>query len=683
MSDATTTNLDGLNDPLVQTTAAAAQEGTDTEEQQGLDLSGASALAGESPPASSTPTIVVRPIDGASTHAEHPDWGAVDQELLRLGPADFEDGIGEMVTDRPEAREVSNAIAAQSEDMPNEIGASDFLWAWGQFIDHDLDLTEAGNLEAAPIPVPLGDPWFDPSGQGDVEIPFTRVTPEEGSGIDSPRAYHNEITAYLDASMVYGSDPATAAALRGEGGLLLLDEAGLLPRTDEGDVLAGDVRAAENVALTSLHTLFAREHNRWVGELKEAHPELGDDELYHAARMRVEAEIQAITYNEFLPIIVGEGAIAAYEGYDPSVNPGISIEFSTAAFRFGHSLLSPTIERLEEDGATVAAGDLALRDAFFNPDQIADNGGIDPILRGLGSGVAQELDNLIVDDVRNFLFGPPGAGGLDLASLNIQRGRDLGVPSYNDLREALGLTRAEDFSDITTDTALAAQLALIYGDIGSVDAWVGGLAEDPFAGGMMGETFSLVLIDQFERVRDGDPLFSQAGHMEERDVEALWDTRLSDIIERNSDVGTMQDDAFFAYDRLGGDNGKNKLLGDADSDLLLGFAGRDKLNGKAGDDQLAGGSGNDNMKGGGGNDVLEGGDGRDTFAFTMKSGFDRVADFESGDRVVIKGAGKNFDLDQALTQEGDDVLLRLSAKSEVLFEEIDRDSLAADAFVFV
>ncbi len=148
------------------------------------------------------------------------------------------------------------------------------------------------------------------------------------------------------------------------------------------------------------------------------------------------------------------------------------------------------------------------------------------------------------------------------------------MPSYNDLREALGLARADDFSDITSNAALAAELELLYGDVDSVDAWVGGLAEDRFGDGMMGETFALVIIDQFERVRDGDPFFSQAGGLKDREVDALWDTKLSDIIERNSDVGTVQDDVLLAYDRIGGDDGKNKLTGDSDRDLLLGLGGR-------------------------------------------------------------------------------------------------------------
>ena len=77
-----------------------------------------------------------------------------------------------------------------------------------------------------------------------------------------------------------------------------------------------------------------------------------------------------------------------------------------------------------------------------------------------------------IEDVRSFLFGPPGAGGFDLAALNIQRGRDMGVASYNNLREAMGLKRAEAFSDITSDADLAARLKALYGDTDLVDAWV-------------------------------------------------------------------------------------------------------------------------------------------------------------------------------------------------------------------
>jgi len=157
-----------------------------------------------------------------------------------------------------------------------------------------------------------------------------------------------------------------------------------------------------------------------------------------------------VTYKEFLPLLLGDNALEAYEGYDASVNAGIANEFSTAAYRFGHTMLSPQLLQVGDDGTTEA---IALRSAFFNP-TLATESGIDSLLKGLASQVAQEVDNLVVDDVRNFLFGPPGSGGFDLASLNIQRGRDHGLASYNNVREALGLGAIADISEITSNEAL-------------------------------------------------------------------------------------------------------------------------------------------------------------------------------------------------------------------------------------
>ena len=600
--------------------------------------------------------IVTRSIDGNGTNPDYPDWGAVEQTLLRLGPASYADGIGEMVGDRPNPREISNAVVQQTEDVPNSFGVSDLFWAWGQFIDHDLSLTEGGDTEFAPIVVPADDPVFSGSAEGPAIVPFNRAHPVEGSGEDGPREYANEITAFLDASMVYGSHAELAASLPGEGAYLHMADSGLLETTGN-EVLAGEVRAAENVALTSLHTLFAREHNRWVEKLSAEHPEWTDDQLFDAARMRVEAEIQAITYKEFLPILVGEGAIAAYDGYDPEVNPGISVEFSTAAFRFGHSLLSSGIERLNEDGSEISAGAIALRDAFFNPAAIGENGGIDPILRGLAGSTAQELDTQIVEDVRSFLFAEGGETGLDLAALNIQRGRDLGVGSYNDLREALGLERAASFSDITSDPELAAALEGVYGSIDDVDAWIGGLAEDAFGGGMLGELFATIIVDQFTRVRDGDPYWSQAGALPEKEVAKLWDTTLADIIEANTDIESIQDSVLYAYQRTAGTEEADTLEGDDGRDLILGLAGDDTLTGHGGDDQIEGGKGADLIDGGAGNDLLYGGAGADTFFFGVGDGHDTIADFDKADSVLFDLSGFAEDSLPDPIQDGKDVLL--------------------------
>jgi peroxidase len=450
-----------------------------------------------------------------------------------------------------------------------------------------------------------------------------------------------------------------------------------------GRILAGDVRAGENQALLSLHAVFAREHNRLVDELAARDPSLTEDELYQAARTRVEALVQAITYNEYLPMLVGQNALSEYRGFDSSVDPGISIEFATAVFRLGHSQVSPEIQRLLDNGQTIEAGHLALRDAFgASPAAIAANGGIDPILRGLGDGISQQLDNQIVDDLRSLQLDVPVNGITDLASLNIQRGRDLGLPTYNELRETLGLGRAESFSDITSDPAVAARLEEAYGDVDLVDLWVGGLSEDPVEGGMVGELFATVLIDQFERLRDGDPFWSQNSDLPQEELDALWSTSLSDVIERNTDIGTMQDNAFLAYDRIGGDDNANNLTGSDGRDLLIGLGGHDRLEGGAGDDQLVGGGGRDRLVGGAGNDILEGGDGRDVFVVRRGNGNDVISDFSSNDVVDLSRAaagGRFRNLDLRETDDG--VVLTLADGGTVTFEGLSLEDLDRDDFI--
>ncbi|MCG8652022.1 MAG: dockerin type I domain-containing protein [Pirellulales bacterium] len=501
---------------------------------------------GHQDPPADGPVDEIQSIDGSGNNLDDPTLGSADTNLRRLVEADYADGISEPAgQDRPSAREISNLVADQPESVLNDRGLSDLIWQWGQFLDHDIDLSLEGDGESLNIAVPTGDEFFDPNSEGDQEILFTRSAVAEGTGIDSPAEQINGITSFIDGSMVYGSSEEVAASLRSfEGGRLLTSENDLLPTDENGFFLAGDVRVNEQSGLTAMHTLWMREHNRIADEISASDPSLSDEEIYQLARRTVIAEIQAITFNEYLPALLGRSAVPRYQGYDSSVDPSISNLFATAIFRFGHTQLSSELMRLDDDGNVIEAGHLALRDAFFNPSPITEEG-IDSLLKGLATNVSQEIDTQVIDDVRNFLFGSPGSGGFDLASLNIQRGRDHGLPDYNSVRQQLGLERAETFADITSDPELQAKLEQAYGDVDSIDVWVGALAEDHVRGGSVGELTRTVLLEQFTALRDGDRFWYQNlfRGSELREIER---TRLSDVIERNTDLTSIQNHAFFA-----------------------------------------------------------------------------------------------------------------------------------------
>lgn len=494
-----------------------------------------------------------RSIDGAGNNLDHPEWGKAGIELMILTDMAYEDGFESMAgAARPGPREISNGVVAQPRNLPNDAGASDFVWQWGQFIDHDLDLTPTHDAALHPeevfnVETPPGDPFFLGTPIGFVRSIYDPATSFPGK----PRIQMNAITAFIDASSVYGSDPVRAAALRaGDGTGRLKTSAGdLLPFNTFGlgnaqpagldpslFFIAGDVRANEQVGLTAIHTLFVREHNRLADLIRRREPQLSDEEIYQEARRIVGAEIQVITYRRFLPILLGRRALSPYRGYRPEVNPGISSLFSTACYRFGHSALSPQLLRLNRDLRPIESGNLPLRDAFFSPDRIVLQGGIEPLLRGLAHQRMQEIDPFIVDDVRNFLFGSPGAGGFDLASLNIQRGRDHGLPDYNTVRANMGLARKGSFEEISTDPIVRARLARVYGDVNSIDPWVGGLAEDHLPRALVGELVLTVLKDQFERVRDGDRFWYERA-FPPRMVAFLEKQTLADIIRRNTSIG--------------------------------------------------------------------------------------------------------------------------------------------------
>ena len=414
-----------------------------------------------------------REITGLHNNIQNPEWGAVGAQLRTAVSNGYADGMNAIGGEsRPNARVISNFLFAQDGLINDKLNLSDYVWVFGQFVDHDITLVDNNFLEPLMINVPEDDAIFDPFGTGQVVIPMFRSAydPTTGTEVSNPRTHVNSITAFIDGSAIYGSDEFRAAWLRSfKDGKLKTSYGDLLPfNTTTGEFndpkdpnapfmaddlgsnsklfVAGDIRANENLLLLSFHTLFVREHNRTCEELLTEHPAWSDEELYQKARRMVIAHLQSIVFDEWLPAMGVH--LAPYQGYKPDVNPGIFNVFSAAAFRLGHTLLSSEIVRMAANGEEIHQGNISLRDAFFQPLEILKVGGIDPYFKGMGAQIQQDLDCKVIDDVRNFLFGPPGAGGLDLAAINIMRGRERGLPDYNTIREDLGLERVVDFAEI-------------------------------------------------------------------------------------------------------------------------------------------------------------------------------------------------------------------------------------------
>jgi peroxidase len=522
-----------------------------------------------------------RTIDGWGNNPLNPAFGTPGMPMLRKEITAYDDGVGGLParSDGPSPRLVSNLIVAQPGDLPNPAGASDFLWQWGQFLDHDIDETPvASPAIEMDIPVPAGDIWFDPDNTGTQVIGFDRSAYTMVEGV---RQQMNNITAFIDGSAVYGSDDARASELRTNDGTgMLKTSAGdLLPFNingfhnaptdhDPSFFLAGDIRANEQIALTAMHTLFVREHNHHAQRIRNEHPGFSGDEVFEHARAIVAAEIQAITYNEFVPLLLGPNAVPPYQGYRPETDAGISNAFATAAYRVGHTMLSPTLRRLDASNNPIDAGHVALANGFFTPQHIIDEG-IDPILRGLASQHAQTIDVHIIDDVRNFLFGPPGAGGFDLAALNIQRGRDHGVPGINDIRVAYGLPPHQGFASLTPDPALRAQLESLYTSVNEIDPWVAMLAEPHAPGALVGPTLRKVLGEQFTRLRDGDRFWYQS-YLPPHMRQMVEQQTLARVIRRNTDIGNeLPDDVFRVQADCIADLDENGLLDLADVQAFI------------------------------------------------------------------------------------------------------------------
>jgi len=263
------------------------------------------------------------------------------------------------------------------------------------------------------------------------------------------------------------------------------------------------------------------------------------------------AVIQKITYNDWLPVIFGQVAydkfIGEYQGYDESINPGICAIFSSSAFRLGHTMLPWSLPIRDQNCGNTGfgGGDLELQDAFFTPN-ILDNTPdfFEGFINGFSCTLCNEGDTRVTEGVRNFLFqshvdedGEPIFGILDLVSLNLQRGRDHGLPDYNTVRKELGLDEIEKFDDLSSDQLLNNEFKMVYKDnVNDIDLYMGGLAEDHMEDSTFGELISKIVLEQFKRLRDGDRYYYQR-YIKDGDLKDWIESiTLKDIFETVTNV---------------------------------------------------------------------------------------------------------------------------------------------------
>jgi peroxidase len=483
-----------------------------------------------------------RPIGGSGNNLKNPGLNVVPGNAeLAIAPLNFTPTGNDGLVPGPNPRTISNLIAGGTGANGQTAQTTDpvlsaWLYVFGQFVDHDIDL-EQTPATSAPINivVPPGDPVF----AAGTAIAMTRDTRNTATN-----TIVNTTAGYLDLSQLYGSSTAVAASLTNADGTLKSSGNGRYLPVVSDTFVSGDPRVTENPELTALTTMFMREHNFWVRILKRQHADWSGVELYQMAKAITTAEYQNIVYTAYVPHLLGP-VLGPYAGYNPAVNAQVTQEFSTAAFRMGHSQVSDTQEGLSDTGATVFTESIAQ--AFFNTPEIDESNGIDPLLRSLGADYSQATDPYTVAALRDLLFAGLVGGDvdeMDLIAIDIQRERDVGLGTLNQTRRAMGMTPYTSFAQLTADPVLQQTYATLYGSINNVDLFIGGLAEAHAPGANVGPTFQAIIGNQFVRLRAGDRFFWQNEAFDAQTASMIAHTTLATLMRRDTATTNLQADVF-------------------------------------------------------------------------------------------------------------------------------------------
>ncbi|XP_071089469.1 salivary peroxidase/catechol oxidase-like [Haliotis cracherodii] len=513
-----------------------------------------------------------RTIDGVCNNMNNPLWGSVNRNFRRVLPAVYNDANGTPRLNTasgvplPTARTVSNNVHFELNRTSNRLSV--MAMQWGQFLDHDLTGTpvttnNGDKIECCNV---LEDATTDPSNPcfpislpfRDANFPtkdcmnFVRSEPAEVAP-GAPREQKNSLTSFIDGSQIYGASTVeTAKLIDLTGGLLKVTSDNLLPAgegtacaldpNDTADYcfLAGDSRVNVFPGLSALHTLFVREHNRIATTLASLQPSWSHETLFNEARKIVGAQLQVITYNQWLPEIIGRDAMTSHGltsgdySYDQTVDPSLANVFSTASFRFGHTMIPKTM-RFEND-------DVSLTKMYNRPSYVRKN--INSIFEGLLGGANERVDAWYADEMRNHLFETTAESGLDIVSLNIQRGRDHGLPAYNAWRHYCQLPNVTYPTNNVFSGRAGRDIERTYTSPDDIDLYTGGVSEAPVGGAAVGSLYICLLGEQFADLKYGDSYWYETtdpvkGFTTEQ-IASLEQVSLSRIICDNTDINSIQ-----------------------------------------------------------------------------------------------------------------------------------------------
>ncbi|KAL4216725.1 hypothetical protein ACF0H5_024448 [Mactra antiquata] len=493
-------------------------------------------------------------IDGSCNNLMHADWGMSTTPYRRDLSPDYADGIGSPRiysvdgSMLPSPRTISNMIHRPIGRRQDDLNATVMTMSFGQFLSHDIVSTPSSvsqhrsPLDCCSEPEPLSGPFkscfnieIEPNDEffGNIScMSFTRSAPAPCKNCDiCAREQVNDASSYIDASNVYGSTLERMRSVRKfRRGLMLINEdndmlpwkpgtASSCPMSD-GKFAAGDARVNVVPNLSVTHLLFVRFHNHVASKIRRLNKHWSDDELFFTTRKIVIAVMQKVVYGDYLPIVLGPETMTRYDlgladdfrlVYNRNTNAAASNAFATAAFRFGHSTIPEAQCTFDENYKFERMR--FIEDTFNKVEAtVADSSSL---ARWMVRHDGVKSDGLFSKGVRDLLFFDRASfASEDLAAMNIQRGRDHGIPSYNRWRQfcQLPVITQLEFDQLGTamgdfEPMVADKYRRVYRHPDDIDLFSGGMMERLLRDSSVGPTFACILGDNFSRLKTGDRFY--------------------------------------------------------------------------------------------------------------------------------------------------------------------------------